>query len=106
MFPLVSSLVVNKRTINTSTVNTHVYIEILDNFHILSKENWSGNLAICQDNNTSCHRAKRVKASLLEKYIKSMTWPENSSDLNPMENSQWKFKKGSMRKFPPPRKRY
>ena len=33
-----------------------------------------------------------VKAFLQEKHINSMIWPENSSNLNPIENLWWKLK--------------
>uniref|UniRef100_A0A3B3S4R3 Tc1-like transposase DDE domain-containing protein n=1 Tax=Paramormyrops kingsleyae TaxID=1676925 RepID=A0A3B3S4R3_9TELE len=71
----------------TSTVNAQVYIEILDNFLILSIESRLGDdEVIFQDDNASCHRAKSVKTFLQERHINSMTWPANSPDLNPIEN--------------------
>ena len=46
-----------------STINTHMYINILDNFLIESIENWFGDdEVIFQDDNLSCQRAKRNKA--------------------------------------------
>ncbi len=48
-----------KMAIITSTINTHVYIEIPDNFLISTNENWLGDeKVIFQYDNASCHRAK------------------------------------------------
>ena len=48
-----------------------------------SINNWfSDDEVIFQDNNASYHRTTGVKASLLEKYIKSMVWTINSLNLN------------------------
>ena len=52
-----------KMLVIASTINAHVYNEILDNFLIPSIENWFGdNEVIFQEDNTSCHRAKEIKA--------------------------------------------
>ena len=68
----------------TSTINAHVYIEILDNFLIPSIENWFGDEFIFQDDNASYHGAKRIKTLFQEKHIKSMTRPAKSPDRNPI----------------------
>uniref|UniRef100_A0A3Q2ZAS5 Tc1-like transposase DDE domain-containing protein n=1 Tax=Kryptolebias marmoratus TaxID=37003 RepID=A0A3Q2ZAS5_KRYMA len=39
------------------------------------------------------HRAKTVKTFLEERHIRSMSWPANSLDLNPIENLWWKLNK-------------
>ena len=60
----------------TSTINVHVYLEILDNFLILSIENWfsdDDDEVVIQDDNASCYKAKVFKADLQKKHIKSMT---------------------------------
>ena len=70
-----------------SIINAYVYIEILDNFLILSIENWFDDMeVIFQNNYASCHRAKRIKAFLQKKNIKSTTLLVNSPNLNPIEN--------------------
>ena len=49
-------------------INTFVYIEILDNFPIWSRENSiGGEKVIFQDDNASCHIAEDIKAFLQEK---------------------------------------
>ena len=63
--------------ITTSTDNAQVEIDILNTFLIPSIENRFGDEVIFQDDDASCHRAKNVKAFLLERYINSMTWPAN-----------------------------
>ena len=40
--------------INTSTINVHVYFQILDDFLIQLIENWFGEGVILLDNNASC----------------------------------------------------
>ena len=54
----------------TSTINAHVYTEILDNFFLPSVKNWFGDEVIFQDNNASCHRANRIKVYLQKRHIK------------------------------------
>lgn len=85
----------------TSTVNAEVYTQILDGFLIPSVEKMFGNDEfVFQDDNASCHRAKKVKDFLQERSISSMTWPANSPDLNPIENLWWKLKKLVHQKAP------
>ena len=70
----------------TSTIRAYVYIEILDNFLIPSIENWFGdNEIIFLDDSASCHRAKEITVFLQDMLVKSMRWPANSPDLNPIE---------------------
>ena len=69
-------------------------MDILDTFLIPSIERMFGNDEIIfQDDNASCHRAKTVKTFLEERHIRSMSWPANSPDVNPIENLWWKLKK-------------
>ena len=69
----------------TWIVNAHVYIEIINNFLISSIENWfRDDEIIFQGYDTPFQRAKGIKAVLLQSHIKSMTWPMNSLDLNPI----------------------
>ena len=80
-------------SIITSTINTHVYMEILDNFLIPSTENLFGNdEVIFRDNNASCHRIKEIQAFLLERQNK-ISGMVNSPDINPIENQCSKFEK-------------
>uniref|UniRef100_A0A3Q2QY88 Tc1-like transposase DDE domain-containing protein n=1 Tax=Fundulus heteroclitus TaxID=8078 RepID=A0A3Q2QY88_FUNHE len=41
---------------------------------------------IFQDDNAACHRAKTVKTFLEKRHIRSISWPANSPDINPIEN--------------------
>ena len=54
-----------------------MYIVIINNFLILSIENWFGNdEVIFQDGNAFCLKTNGIKAFLPEKkHIKSMVWP-------------------------------
>ncbi len=71
----------------TSSINAQVYVDILDTFLIPSVERMFGDDDIIfQDDNASCHRAKTVKTFLEERHIRSMSWPANSPDPNPIEN--------------------
>ena len=57
----------------TSRINTYVYIEVLDNFLVLSIENWFGDGEVTfQDDNVSGNRAKKIKTFLRERHIKSI----------------------------------
>ena len=62
-------------------------MEILDNFLISVIENLFGDEVIFQDDNASCHQAKGIQNCLQRMRIKSMTWPVNSPDINPIKNS-------------------
>ena len=71
----------------TSTINAHVYIEILDNFLIPSIENcFFEDEVNFQDDNAYCYRVKMINCFLQKRHRKSIKLPENSPDLNPIEN--------------------
>ena len=79
----------------TFHINAYVYIEIYDNFLVLSIGNWfSDDKVIFQDDNASCQRTKEIKAFLQERWIK---WPMNRPDLNPTEYLCEKLKKNGSR---------
>ena len=85
--------------INTSTINAHACVEIVDNFLIPFKENCFGDdEVIFQHDNLSRHEGKEIKAFIeKKKHIKSMTWLANNPDLYTIENLYWKFIMGSMK---------
>lgn len=64
----------------TPTINTRVYIKMLDNFLIPSRENWfCGVEIIFQDNNTPCHSFASGKANKINHIARS-------PDINPAGN--------------------
>ena len=81
----------------TSTINSYVYIENLDNFLIPLMENWlKDDEIIFQDNYASYYREKWIKVFPQKSHIKSMIWPVNSSARNPIENVWWKFSQNGL----------
>lgn len=90
-----------KLAVVKTTVNSRIYIDILDHFLIPSIDNAFGDEDIVfQDDNASCHRAKCVRDFLADRQIATMDWPANSPDLNPIENMWWKLKKLVQAKSP------
>lgn len=84
-----------------TTVNSQIYIDILDHFLIPSIDNAFGDEdVVFQDDNASCHRAKCVRDFLADRQIATMDWPANSPDLNPIENMWMKLKKLVQAKSP------
>ena len=58
--------------INTSTINSHVYNEILDNILIPSTENWFADNKVILDDNAFSQRTNSFEAFLQDRNIKSM----------------------------------
>lgn len=82
---------VGKLCIVLRTINSEVYIDILEHYLIPSIEEAFGDSSdfIFQDDNASCHRSKKVKNFFNRNGnspIKTMNCPANSPDLNPIEN--------------------
>lgn len=77
-----------KLCILKTTVNAEVHRSILENLLIptLEEQYKDENGLTFQDDNASRHRAKSVKAYLQNMTIKTMHWPANSPDMNPIEN--------------------
>ena len=53
-----------------------------------------GDNFILQDDGAPCHRAKKVNDWKEEQCIRTLVWPPQSPDLNPIENLWWDVKKG------------
>ena len=86
--------------INTSTINEHVYFEILDNVLIPLIINWFGDdEVVFQYANASCHRTKEIKAFLLKMYIEvnDIASKQSESISNGKFRGEFFFK--SMRRF-------
>ncbi len=73
----------------TGILDANKYIDILKNNLDLEGE------FILQDDNDPKHRSKIVTEWKNENNVKSLDWPSNSPDLNPIENI-WGLLKGKM----------
>jgi hypothetical protein len=84
---------------NIGNINADRYIEILENGAITFIDellNTSEDPETIQvatsdaylfiHDNISCHTAIKVKNYLKQKYLRTMKWPTQSPDLNPIEN--------------------
>lgn len=70
------------------TVNTAVYISILEHQLVPVTQTWFANSnewTFVQDN-APCHVSKATKQWFSDNGIRIMQWPANSPDLNPIEN--------------------
>ena len=78
-------------------INWDKYLRILQTYLLPSindKANKFGDFdahnAIFQDNSAPCHWAKCVKEYLVKNNVKTLHWPGNLLDLNPIEEL-WKI---------------
>jgi len=70
-----------------SRVNAAVYQDILEHFMLPSGDKLYGDADfIFQQDLAPAHIAKRTKTSFNDHGITVLDWPENSADLNPIEN--------------------
>lgn len=68
-----------------SSINAHVYVDVLDTFLITSiGKTFGDDDIICQDDNASSQSAKYVKI-----FLGLMSWPASNADLNPIDNLWW-----------------
>lgn len=91
-----SSKGTGKLCILNTTVNANVYCEILEHFLIPTIEEQfdAENIpVIFQDDNARCHRGRAVQAYLRSINVKTMAWPAQSPDMNPIENVWRELKK-------------
>ena len=70
------------------SINAQVYQSILDD-ELMETLDWYGlnkNEITFQQDNASCHVAKSTMEWFKNNVIRTMTWPAQSSDLNPIEH--------------------
>ena len=68
----------------SQTMNATRYRNVFDS-HLLAFINIHGCTTFQQDY-APCHKAKAVPKWLQDKHVNVLQWPENSPDLNPIEN--------------------
>ena len=79
-------------------LNLHSYIDIIDKNLVASKKKLKmPNSFIFQQDNAPCHRAKSVANWMKRRNVKTLQWPPNSPDLNPIENL-WSWLDGKLAK--------
>ncbi len=70
-----------------STVSTDIYHYILEHFMLHSADKLYGDAdLIFKQDLTPAHTAKGTKSGFNDHGITVLDWPENSPDLNPIEN--------------------
>ena len=69
-------------------MNGQKYISTMENMMLPSARELcpAGERWYYQDDNAPCHRAKRVADWIKSSGVKTIDWPAQSPDLNPIEN--------------------
>lgn len=68
-------------------LNSQGYIDILENYAVPSAHLLGyGDNYFYMDDNAPCHRSKVVKDWMANNNLRSLIWPPQSPDLNPIEN--------------------
>jgi transposase len=86
-------------------VDAEAYVNVLKDY-VLSSRDWyemDQDKFVFQQDNAAVHTAGIVKNYVKRSNIKTMIWPANSPDLNPIENV-WAFMKRKLDQYPEPPK--
>ena len=67
------------------TMNSQNYLELLRDY-VLPELNAAGQPMIFMQDNAPCHKARVVMDFLAENNIRTLNWPPQSPDMNPIEN--------------------
>lgn len=80
-------------------MNQHQYKKVLENRLLPQLKDWfPNNDFVFMHDGAPCHKAKSVTKFLSENNIKTLPWPGNSPDMNPIENL-WSIVKRKMKKI-------
>ena len=85
-------------TLINGTLNSEKYINIIEN-NLMTCKNFDKE-TIFQQDNAPCHTSKKAKEWFEAKNIKTLKWPGNSPDLNPIENLWAAIKRKLIKKSP------
>ena len=67
-------------------MNQDQYLHVLDTVMLPFARRDFGNNFVIRDDNTTAHRARRVREFLENENVEHLDWPALSPDMNPIEN--------------------